>query len=72
MEYSKEQVQDIQEREKKGLEALKALNLTPAVSMQFVNAGNDSFNIRPVPYLQDTKFTPQPSPLQSNELDTKN
>lgn len=70
MDYTKEQISDIQEREKQGLEALKALGLTPAVSMQFINAGNDSFNIRPIPYLQDTKFTPQASPLQKDALDS--
>lgn len=64
MEYSKEQIVDIQEREKKGLEALKALDLTPAASTQMINIGNDTFAVKLIPYLQDTKYTPQKSPVK--------
>lgn len=62
--YTPEQIEDIKKREAEGLVALKALNLTPAISMQMVNIGNDTFGVKPIPYLQDTKFTAQPSPLQ--------
>ncbi len=62
--YSEAQVQDIREREKKALEMLKELQLTPAVSMQWHNTGNDVFGVHPVPFLQDLKFTAQASPIQ--------
>lgn len=59
--YTKEQISDITERESKGIEALKALNLTPAAFMQKVLIGNaagkDIFADQVTPYLQDTKFT---------------
>lgn len=57
MEYSKEQVKDITEREKKGIEALKALNLTPAAQITKINLGNDTFVDRVQPYLADTLYT---------------
>ena len=56
-ELTKEQISDIQEREKKGLEALKELGLTPAAQVQKVNMGNDTFADKVIPYLQDTKFS---------------
>lgn len=64
MEYTDEMKKDIIEREKKGLEALKALDLTPAASTQMINIGNDTFAVKLVPYLQDTKHTPQVSPVK--------
>jgi len=62
MQYSEAQIKDVKDRELKGIEALKALHLTPAISMQMVNIGDDTFAIKPVPYLQDTLYTPTKSP----------
>jgi hypothetical protein len=67
MEYSPEQIADIKEREQKALETLKELQLTPAVMMQAVNIGNDTFAMKPIPYLADFKFTPTPS-IKSDEV----
>lgn len=62
--YTDEQVKDITEREKKGLEALKALNLTPAAQISKVQMGNDIFADKLVPFLQDTLYISTPSPVQ--------
>lgn len=64
-DYTSEQIIDIQEREKKGLAALKELGLTPACTAQMVNIGNDTFAVKLIPYLSDTKYTPQKSPIQA-------
>lgn len=64
MDYTKAQIADINEREQKGLEALKALNLTPAAQISKVQMGNDIFADKLVPFLQDTKYTSTPSPVQ--------
>lgn len=56
MQYSEDQIKDITEREKKGLEALKALNLTPAAQIIKVNLGNDIFGDKLTPYLADTLY----------------
>lgn len=57
MEYSEEQRKDIIAREKKGLEALKKLNLTPAAQVSKMNLGNDTFVDKVQPYLADTLYT---------------
>jgi len=62
--YTSEQVEDIKAREAKALETLKELQLSPAVQMHCVNTGNDCFSMRPVPFLQDTKYT---SPISKPE-----
>lgn len=66
--YSKEQVLDIREREEKGLKALKELGLTPAAGTQMENIGGDRFVIKLIPYLQDTKYSPQASPIQNDDV----
>lgn len=57
MQYSDEQVKDITEREKKGIEALKKLHLTPAAQVSKLNLGNDTFVDKVQPYLADTLYT---------------
>lgn len=64
MQYTPEQIEDIRTREEKALATLKELNFTPACIPQLVNLGNDTFGIQLHPYLNDTKFTPSPSPIQ--------
>jgi len=69
-DLSKEQVADIQEREKKGLEYLKELKLTPAAIIQKIRVGDDMFVDKVTPFLQDTKYVkPEPvkSPIQDVE-----
>jgi len=63
MDYTEAQIADIKDREKKALDFLKAMNLTPAIQMYAVNVGNDTFAMKPVPYLQDLKYA-NPSPLK--------
>ncbi len=58
--YTEEQKNDIQEREKKALEILKELQLTPAVAVQKVNIGNDVFVDKLIPFLQDSKYQEEP------------
>lgn len=70
--YSEEQKSDIRIREAKALETLKELQFTPAVMMQAVNIGDDTFAMKPIAYLQDFKFTSQKSPIQSDELNKEN
>lgn len=64
-----EQLKDIQEREKKAIEVLQDLKLTPAAQIFYENNGTDGFITRVKPYLQDTKFHPQPvkSPFPLNK-----
>lgn len=69
-DYSPEQVKDIQEREAKGLEALKALELTPAAIISKQNLGNDVFGDRVQAYLQDTKYADKISPIQKDDIDS--
>ncbi len=54
--YSLEQIKDIQEREVKGLQALKDLQLSPAAVISKVNIGNDILADKVQPYLRDTKY----------------
>ena len=80
--YSKEQISDIQEREAKGLEALKELELTPASYVVPVNMGQDVFGLQVKGFLQDTKYAKKAeepkaveaevvSPIQANDLPNK-
>lgn len=62
--YTPEQISDVSERESKALKILEELQLSPAVSMQMQNIGNDQFVVKPYPYLQDTKFAVQ-APVKS-------
>lgn len=68
--YSDEEVKDITEREKKGLELLKQLQLTPAAIIQKVNMGNDVFADKLIPFLQDFKYNKDSvvSPVQQKDL----
>lgn len=65
MNYTKEQITDIEEREAKALKMLKELELTPAAQVQKVNIGNDIFADKLQPFLQDLKYT------KANEVDKK-
>lgn len=58
--YTEEQIKDITEREKKALEALRELQITPAAQLIKVNIGSkelpDVFADKIIPFLQDTKY----------------
>lgn len=56
MNYTKDQIQDIQEREKKALAELKKLQLTPAAIVQKMKLDNDVFVDKVIPYLRDLKY----------------
>lgn len=66
--YTPEQIEDIKSRETKALDMLRELQLTPAIQMQAVNIGNDIFAMKPMPYLQDFKYSGQVSPIQKDDL----
>lgn len=58
--YTKEQVKDITTREKKALEILQEMNVTPAAVIQKVKMntsdGAEIFVDKIIPYLADTKY----------------
>lgn len=54
--YTEEQRKDILEREKKALEALKKLQMTPASVIYKMNMGDDVFADKVQPYLRDIKY----------------
>lgn len=60
--YTPEQVSDIEAREKKALEALKELQLTPAAAVQksrlTTTNGEEVWVDKITPFLQDTKYAP--------------
>lgn len=73
MNYTEEQIKDIQDREKKCLDFLKEQQMSPSCQIQYVNTGGDTFGTKLIPYLQDFKYTDKLSPLQRHDLtDTKN
>jgi hypothetical protein len=52
---TKEQIEDIQKREKDALEYLKKNQLNPSAQVSFEPLGNDVFGIKVTPFLQDNK-----------------
>lgn len=69
--YTAEQIKDITEREAKALAFLKEQQLTPSAVVQKINIGDDVFVDKVVPYLQDIKYAPTPSPIQKVDLSGK-
>lgn len=67
-QYTPEQQKDIEQRVEKAKIALTELQLQPACAPFMANTGDDIFGIKLVPYLQDTKFAPKLSPIQSEDL----
>lgn len=65
--YTPSEISDITEREKKGLEALKELQLTPSAVVQKVNVGGDVFADKIIPYLADLKFKKNETNPESKE-----
>lgn len=64
-EYTPEQRQDIEARVAKAKAMLDELQLEPQVLMTVRNVGDDVFGVKPIPYLQDKKYTPAVvSPIQ--------
>lgn len=69
-----EQKVDIQERQTKAQTLLKELELTPAAQSIAVNLGaidpkfNSVFATYVQCFLQDTKYSPKPSPLTQEDL----
>jgi len=64
-QYSPEQRKDIEERVEKAKTALAELNLQPATLMSYENLGNDVFGLKPLSFLQDTKYQNVISPIQN-------
>ena len=62
MEYTPEQIKDIQEREAKAIQSLKELELTPASYVAPVNLGQDVFGMQVKGFLQDTKYAKKDEP----------
>ncbi len=62
-DYSESQKKDIEERVKKAQDLLKDLQLQPGTVMTPVNVGDDTFALKAISYLQDTKYQNVLSPL---------
>lgn len=71
MKYSPEEIADIQKREKKAIEALKELELTPSATINIVNLGTvdpklaDSFTFKVTPFLNDLKYSKKSESIPS-------
>lgn len=63
-QYSPEEKKDILERVEKAKIILSELSLRPSSSVSATNTGDDVFALKVISYLQDTKYTPQISPIQ--------
>jgi hypothetical protein len=70
-QYTKEQIKEVQEREKKALEYLKENHLSPAAVVQKVRVGDDMFVDKVTPYLRDTRYASVESPIKNDELSKK-
>lgn len=66
--YTPEQQKDIEERVEKAKTALKELDLQPGCLVSPVNIGEDVFALRPVAYLQDTKYANKVSPITKEDV----
>lgn len=64
-QYTPEQQKDIEERVQKALSTLEELQLYPACIPSFHNDGKNVFGIKLTPYLQDKKYTPVISNIQT-------
>lgn len=67
-DYTPEMQKDITERVQQALKALAELSLKHSSSISAVNTGDDVFALKVMSYLQDTKYTPQVSPVQKKDL----
>ena len=54
--YTKEEIADITDREKKCLKFLKEMDMTPGAQVYKQNIGNDVFVDKVTCYLQDTRY----------------
>lgn len=64
-EYTNAQIADIKDREAKGIQALKDLELTASAQVVSVNVGDNTFAQKVIPYLADMKFTKQIGDVES-------
>ena len=69
MEYTKDEIKDITDREKKCLAFLKEMDMTPAAQVYNQNIGNDMFVHKVTCYLADTRY--DKSPKKSPETSEK-
>lgn len=67
--YTKEEVEDVKQREVDALAYLKEHQLNPTAQISLVNQGDDVFGIKVQPYLGDTKFVGIVSPIQDIKKD---
>lgn len=65
-DFTAEQRKDIESRVEKAKKLLDELLLQPACIMQPVNIGDDTFALKPIPFLQDTKYS---SPIQLDDIE---
>ena len=64
-DFTDEQKKDIEERVEKAKIALRDLRLQPGCFVTPINMGDDTFALKTIAYLQDTRYT---SPVQQKDL----
>lgn len=64
-DFTPEQIKDIEERVAKAKLLLTDLRLQPGCFVTPVNVGDDTFALKTIAYLQDTKYV---SPVQQKDL----
>ncbi len=68
-DYTEEQKKDIEARVAKAQLALKELQLQPGCWVVPRNVGDDTFALKTIAFLQDTKYTGMESPITKNDLE---
>lgn len=66
--YTKEEVEDVKQREIDALTYLKEHQLNPTAQVSLVNQGDDTFVIKVQPYLGDLRFVETLSPIQKDDI----
>lgn len=64
-EYTPEQIADADERQSKGMQLLKDLQLTPAALVEKIHIGHNVFSDKVTAFLQDTKYSKVETPEDS-------
>lgn len=59
MEYTPEQLADIEARHKEVVAFMREKQLNPQVRMELNNVGQDNFAIKPTIFLADLKYAPE-------------
>ncbi len=67
MQYTEEQLKDIQERSEKAIKMLAELELSAQANVSMVNLANDVFGVKVQPLLMDTKYASKNEEVKAEE-----